>query len=32
MARLDGAEEEELEMIEKALELASAARAGGAGD
>ncbi len=32
MARLDGAEEEELEMIEKALKLASATRADGAGD
>ena len=32
MARLDGAEGEELEMIEKALKLASAARAGNAGD
>ena len=32
MARLDGAEEEELEMITKALQLAGKAGAGGAGD
>lgn len=32
MARLDGAEESELEMIEKALQLAGKAGAGGAGD
>jgi len=32
MARLDGAEEEELELIEKALQLAGKAGAGGAGD
>ncbi len=31
-ARLDGAEEEELELIEKALQLAGKAGAGGAGD